>query len=520
MTPATPSRLATTIWTLLGFLASAYYFSWLLQPARVGALALFALLAAADLFNGFHAVSFWLTSLRRPRTRPFAPPAGRVAVDVLVPTYNEPESILEPTVRAAAAMRGADVRVFVLDDGGRDEIRRMAARLGVGYIARGDNEGAKSGNINVAVAATADGGADYICVFDSDHVPDPGFLEATLGYFTDASLALVQTPQVYRNAGTGPLTRGAAEQQAIFFGPISTGRDGFDASFCCGTNFVIRRAALDRAGGFPMDSITEDIVLSARLVGLGYGIAYVPTPLSTGLGPEDAKSYGSQQLRWATGCLELLFRRRALWRPLSWTQRWQYFVATSYWLTGWTILVYLAMPVLRLAFGWQALDASADAFAIHFLPYFLVAIVNLGRFTNGAYTFAGLVMNWGSFAIHLRGTVQALTGRRVGFQVTPKHAVAGSAWRHYVPNLAVAGALLVAAGAGLSRGLTPATFNNLTFASIDVVLVVTIAVFATLQARQAERPAGEERPRAGRRRFGRAGTGRFGRGALVGPRRS
>ena len=483
MTPVTHSRTVNRAWAVLGLAATAFYFSWLLQPGRAGIAVLFALLLAADVFNAFHAVSFWLTGLRTVRSRPFAAPE-RARVDVLIPTYNEPPDVIRPTVRAALAMRGGDVRVFVLDDGSRPAIRALAARLGAEYIARPEHEGAKAGNLNYALEHTADGGAPLVCVFDCDHVPQRDFLEATLGYFTDEQVGLVQTPQVYRNTDDGWLTRGAAEQQAVFFGPICEGRDGYGASFCCGTNFVARRDALARAGGFPMDSITEDIVLSTRLVGLGYEIVYEPTPLSAGLGPADAKSYETQQLRWATGCLELLFRRPALWRGLSATQRWQYLVATSYWLTGWTVLVYLSLPALRLVFGWQALDAQADEFAVHFLPYFLVAILNLGRFTNGAYTLAGLAMNWGSFAIHIRGTLRALAGRPGGFQVTPKRATRAPVWRRYVPNLVAIALLVVASVVGLARGMNPAGFNNVTFAAIDAVLVGSIAAFGALQNRR------------------------------------
>lgn len=482
MTPVVHSRAVNRAWAVVGMATTVFYFSWLLQPQRAGVVALFVLLVLADLFNGFHAVSFWVTGLRTVRSRAFVGPE-RARVDVLVPTYNEPPEVLAPTIRAALAMRGASVRVIVLDDGARPGIRALARRLGAEYLARSRNEGAKAGNLNHALEYTAPGGAPLVCVFDSDHVPDPRFLEATLGYFTDERVALVQTPQVYGNTAEGWLTRGAAEQQAVFFGPICAGRDGYGASFCCGTNFVARRAALVRAGGFPVDSITEDIVLSARLVGLGYDIVYEPTPLSAGLGPADARSYETQQLRWATGCLELLFRRASLWRPLSWTQRWQYLVATSYWLTGWTVLIYLSLPILRLLFGWQVLDATADQFAIHFLPYFLVAIVNLGRFTNGAYTIAGLAMNWGSFAIHIRGTLRALGGRPLGFQVTPKQAVRAAAWRRYVPNLAGVGLLVVASAVGLARGFTPAAFNNVMFAVVDALLIGSIAGFAVLQNR-------------------------------------
>lgn len=489
-------RLAAVLWPLAGAASALWYFSWLLQPGHAGVMVLFVALLTADLFNGFHAFSFWLTCLRRPRKRPFALPDEPARVDVFVATYNEPLEVLEPTVRAALALRGADLRVYVLDDGSRPAVAAMAARSGACYIARTERKGAKSGNLNHALRATAMDGAPFVVVFDADHVADPAFLERTLGYFCEERVALVQTPQIYVNADAGPISRGASEQQAIFFGPICVGRDAYGASFCCGTNFVARREALRQAGGFPEDSITEDIVLSTKLVGLGYEIAYVAEPLSGGLGPEDARSYISQQRRWATGCLDLLFRQPALWGPLSWAQRWQYFVATSYWLQGWTILVYASLPVMRLLFGAQPIEGSASEFVAHFLPYFLVAIVNLGRFTSGGYTLIGLAMSWGSFAIHVRATVSVLVGQRIGFAVTPKRAQAGVPWRDLAPNLLVVALLLFACVVGLSEAVGPASINNVVFALVDALLVGLLVPFAVVQARAAKGEAASPRPHA------------------------
>ncbi len=499
MRPTEPARAVTLAWTAAGVLASLWYFGWLLQPGRAGAAVLFGLLLAADLFNGFHAFSFWLTSLRRPRDRPFEAPAA-ARVDVLIPTLDEPLEILARTVGAARRVRGAEVRVVVLDDGARPAVQRLARRLGADYLARPGSAGAKAGNLNAGLRETAVGGAPYVCVFDADHVPDPAFLERTLGYFVDARVGLVQTPQVYANAARGRLTHGAAQQQAVFFGPVCGGRDGWGSTFCCGTNFVARREALERTGGFPEDSVTEDIVLSAELVGLGYELAYVPEPLAVGLGPEDGRSYLAQQLRWATGCLDLLLRRPRLWRPLSWGQRWQYLVATSYWLAGWSVLVYLSLPAVRLLFGWQPVQDGSGAFAAHFLPYFLISIVNLARYTAGSYTLAGLAMTWGSFAIHVRATVRVVLGRPLGFAVTAKRALPGVPWGGFAANLAAVAVLLGACAGALAQGATPERVNNVAFALIDVLLVGAIVVFAAGQARATARAAAVPWPRAARLR--------------------
>src|SRR5215207_9263972 len=89
-------------------------------------------------------------------------------VDVLIPTYNEPVEVVEPTVAAAMRLAAARVRVAVLDDGDRPEMAAMAARCGARYVRRSDHGGAKAGNLNHALRITD---APFVAVLDCDHVP-------------------------------------------------------------------------------------------------------------------------------------------------------------------------------------------------------------------------------------------------------------------------------------------------------------------------------------------------------------
>ena len=131
----------------------------------------------------------------------------------------------------------------------------------------------------------------------------PRFLEATLGHFADDARGVRADAAVLRQRRARRRRRRAAwSQQALFFGAIARGKDGHGAMFCCGTNVVFRRAALEAVGGFPEDSVTEDFELSIDLHERGWRSVYVPEVLAHGLGPEDMASYVSQQQRWARGC--------------------------------------------------------------------------------------------------------------------------------------------------------------------------------------------------------------------------
>ncbi len=206
----------------------------------------------------------------------------------------------------------------------------------------------------------------------------------------DPNVAFVQTPQYYANHGTHRMAAAAWSQQALFFGIIAQGKAGLRSMFCCGTNVLFRRAALEDVGGFPEESLTEDFLLSVRMQERGWETAYVPRVLAQGLGPEDAASYVGQQRRWAKGCIAAI--PAVLRAKLPWRQRLQYLLSASYFLSGWTILVYLSLPMIRILTGQQPLaQATAAQFLGHFLPYYTVCIVTVAVAGAGTYTFAGVL---------------------------------------------------------------------------------------------------------------------------------
>jgi cellulose synthase (UDP-forming) len=477
---AAPGRHRRAVRLLLCALVplALFYFGWLLAPQRVGQPVLYGLLLVAELFNLVQAIGFWWTCAgerERPRAgRSGAPPL----VDVLIPVYDEPVSVVEPTVAAATRMTGAEVCVWLLDDGHSEEMRALAAQRGAQYLRRDRREGAKAGNINHALGH-AD--APYVVVLDCDHVPSPRFLEATLGELADERVAFVQTPQYYANADRGEVPAAAWSQQALFFGPIARGKDGHDAMFCCGTNVLFRRSALLDVGGFPADSVTEDFELSIRLHERGWRSRYVPEVLAAGLGPEDMASYVSQQQRWSRGCLGALGAVRRARLPLR--LKMQYALSASYFLSGWTVLVYMSFPVVRILTGAQPLAATtADQFLVHFAPYFGMALLALTWLGGGAYTFRAFALQAASFWIHVQSSVLALLRRRGRFVVTPKEGAVGRQPRAVAPALAALAVLTGVAAYGLARGQDPATLNNVAFAALHVCVLLSGALPALRSA--------------------------------------
>jgi cellulose synthase (UDP-forming) len=194
-----------------------YYLVWRAGwTLNLGALWLAIPLLLAEAAGFLEFVLFLFMTWRVPPVRVVPAPRG-LAVDVVITTYNEPAEILHSTILGAVNVRYPH-RTYVLDDGARPEIRRLAEELGAEYIARDEHAHAKAGNINHALTVTS---GDFIAVLDADHVPHPQFLERTLGYFSDDRVALVQTPQEFYNLDSIQHAAAAAEdahwhEQALF----------------------------------------------------------------------------------------------------------------------------------------------------------------------------------------------------------------------------------------------------------------------------------------------------------------
>ena len=278
------------------------------------------------------------------------------AVDVLIPTLNEPPSVVRFTALAAMNIDWpADkLNVYILDDGHREEFRAFAEEAGIGYITRDDNRHAKAGNINHALAQI---GSPFVAIFDSDHVPTRSFLQVTMGWFLrDRKLGLMQTPHYFyspdpfeRNLGQ---FRVAPNEGELFYGIVQDGNDFWNAAFFCGSCAVIRRAALDEVGGIAVETVTEDAHTSLRMQMRGWNTAYINIPQAAGLATERLSGHVRQRIRWARGMVQVLRIENPLFAPgLKPAQRLCYFNAMSHFLYALPRLIFLTAPLIYLIFG-------------------------------------------------------------------------------------------------------------------------------------------------------------------------
>lgn len=455
---------------------------------------------------GLFAFSLWdVDSVVPPAPCREAP--GRVAV--LIPTYNESTDVLLPTIAAAAALQ-PEHQTWVLDDGDRPEVRRLARELGVEYVARRDRSGAKAGNINHALGLIE---ADFVAILDADHVAGPGFLVNTLGYLADPAIAFVQTPQDFYNTdsfeharrgwrGRKAQARQAYSEQALFYRVLQPGKNRWAAAFWCGTGAIVRMTALRQVGGVATDSVTEDIHTTIRMHKLGWRSVYHNEVLSRGLAAADAAQYQLQRLRWGTGAMQVLASRDnpLVTKGLRPTQRLAYATTILGWFDSWRSLGYLLVPPVVLFTGAVPIRADALTFMGVFSATFLLQRVALTRLARGhAPNVLASVFDLVRMSANIGATL-VLFGRRAGaFRVTPKGRIDGERRRHSPPTLlnAAAGLSLAAAAwfALTLLGLTPAHYRVAwaAYGAFGWLVVNTALVGLAIRRIRDERFAGERR---------------------------
>jgi len=353
------------------------------------------LLLFAELYAFATLLLGYFQTLRPLRRRPL-PLTGDVrqwpSVDVLIPTYNEPLSVVRATVVASLAMDYPEdkMRVFILDDGRREEFRDFAASVGAGYIVRGDNAHAKAGNINHALQRTS---GEYVAIFDCDHVPTSSFLQTTLGWFVqDRRLGLVQTPHHFyspdpfeRNLG---LFRKIPNEGELFHRLVQDGNDLWNASFFCGSCAVLRRAALDQIGGIAVETVTEDAHTALRMQRRGWSTAYINIPQAAGLATETLAAHIGQRIRWARGMIQILRRENPLLvSGLSLPQRLCYFNATTHFLFALPRLIFLTIPMVYLLFGMVNIYGYSLAVLAYAFPHIVLSNLTTSRI-QGRYRFS------------------------------------------------------------------------------------------------------------------------------------
>ena len=502
-------RVSTLMLMVMAITVSARYLAW-----RIGATmsveSLDLLLSAALLFAELYAflvLALGYFQISRPIARkPLALPADVrdwPAVDVLIPTYNEPLEVVRATILATQALDWPQdkLRIFVLDDGNRDDFQHFAKDVGVGYFSRHDNRGAKAGNINAALARTD---APFVAVFDCDHIPTRSFLQLTMGWLVeDDRLAMVQTPHHFYSPD--PLERNlrvfktCPNEGELFYGLIQPGNDLWNAVFFCGSCAVIRRAALADVGGIAEETVTEDAHTALRMHRRGWRTAFLGVRQAGGLATESLSGHIRQRVRWARGMVQILRVDNPLFGPgLTWPQRLCYLNGLLYFLSGLPRLIFLTAPLGFLLFNAHIFAAAPVMVLGYALPHLTFTLMAASRI-QGSFrrSFWGELYETVLSVYIVLPTVLALINPRLGrFNVTAKGGLIATSyfdWRIALPFLVLFGLNLTGIAAGLwgastGRQQLDAVLINVGWATYNLI-ILSVAIAAAFERQQRRRHA-------------------------------
>ncbi|WP_019970261.1 glycosyltransferase family 2 protein [Mycobacterium sp. 141] len=400
-------------WSLLQFSMSKVEVLWFMLVV-LGLNVVGNVLAVVTSFN----TRRYSASGHRALVEGWKPHGTAPSVDVYLPTYGEGLDVLRNTYTYVAAMEwDGVVNVYVLDDGARENVERLAREFGFHYIVR-TNRGhmKKAGNLQFAFTRTS---GDHIVILDADFCPRADFLKHLVPYMDDPTVGIVQSPQYFDTTEEQNwIQRTAGATQELFYRWILPSRDRFDAAVCVGTCAIYRREALAAAGGFAQIEHSEDIHTGLQLMRAGYHTRYVPVIVSRGLCPSDLAGFLNQQYRWCNGSLVRLDNEHSGADGVGMTarQRICFWAGVMYYITTAINVVALFIPGLIMAAFFPS-----QVQPMQFVPFLVglwVYLVVLPFVSKGRWRFEVLRIQMAYSYAHIVAIVHKLRGRSAGWVPT------------------------------------------------------------------------------------------------------
>jgi hypothetical protein len=233
-------------------------------------------------------------------------------VTVQLPLYNE-RTVAARLIRAVAALEHPAERleIQVLDDS-TDETREIVDHevaelrrrgLHARVLRRAERTGFKAGALAHGLREAR---GSVIAIFDADFRPRPDFLRRLLPELADPRVGMVQARWEHTNRDEGLLTRAQATLLDGHFVIEHTVRHASGLFFNFnGTAGLWRREAIEQAGGWQHDTLTEDLDLSYRAQLAGWRFVYRPDVGAPSEVPPDLAAFQGQQRRWAKGSVQV-----------------------------------------------------------------------------------------------------------------------------------------------------------------------------------------------------------------------
>ena len=296
----------------IGYDYSQQYSTWFSLTVG-GLLGLGALGVFIVLLTEAHelAETVWLHARRRPFQPVLSDSTFRPKVSVHVPCYNEPPEMVKQTLDALANLDYPDFEVIIIDNNTKDPavwepVKAYCEELGprFRFFHVAPIAGFKGGALNYILPHTAPD-AEVVAVIDSDYCVDRNWLKHMVPHFADPKIAVVQSPQDYRDGEENSFKKLCYAEYKGFFHIGMVTRNDRDAIIQHGTMTMIRRSVMDELKWADW-TICEDAELGLRVFEKGYSAAYAHQSFGRGLMPDTFIDYKKQRFRWAYGAIQIM----------------------------------------------------------------------------------------------------------------------------------------------------------------------------------------------------------------------
>jgi len=413
-------------------------------------------------FYGIHRYQLvWLYYRnRRNAARSAEPPAkfeeGQLPfVTIQLPIYNE-QFVIDRLIDACCRMDYPRDRfeIQLLDDS-TDETTEVAAaivqRYATGgvvtaehpeplapqpvlYLHRTNRYGYKAGALEEGLKSSR---GELVAIFDADFVPPVDWLHKVVHHFAEPGVGMVQTRWTHLNRNYSFLTQVEAILLDGHFVLEHGGRSRAGVFFNFnGTAGMWRRQAIDEAGGWEHDTLTEDTDLSYRAQLKGWKFKYLQDVECPAELPIEMTAFKTQQARWAKGLIQVAKKSlpTILHSDIDWHQKleaWYHLTANiSYPLM--IILSVLLMPAMIIR-SWQ----GPIQMLLIDLPLFLASTASVSTFylvsqkelfprtwwKTFLYVPFLMGLGVGLTITNTKAVMEALFGVQTAFARTPKYAV-------------------------------------------------------------------------------------------------
>ncbi len=296
-------------------------------------------------------------------------------VSVHLAICNEPPAMVISTIKGILGQDYPNFEVIVIDNNtSRDElwepVSEYCAELSnVRFFHLRNWPFFKSGALNFA-RKVSHRRAEFIFVIDADYRLTSDALSSAVSKIEGPDIALVQFPQAYECHEKRHVP--IVQEFDHFFDYYCFKADSCHGALATGTLSLIRISALDGVGGWPVNSITEDAELGARLQVAGFDIKYVHQVIGKGIAPIHQEDFIKQRKRWIFGNMQTLGNYSM--RPWHNFEKWLSGVSQ---LTAWTNM--LGLPILVLICclflaPWLDLGTFITMSALAYTGYWIFAL--------------------------------------------------------------------------------------------------------------------------------------------------